>query len=241
MFAEASSEEEACDIIERFYRRMRRKIRTQGVAVSKHVDGEVTDNLFGHAKSDTGKRRRRASKGKITIDKDLTCDFLLVIKTPGRFTAHLPALTRRFEAFAIIRNPLPVLASWNSVEIPGERGRFPIAERYNKDLARQLSTETDSLERQLRLMSWWYERFYTTLDEDHIIRYEDIVRSGGRILSKVDPGALNLDEPLFSKNSNPLYDRDEMRQLGGRLLRSEGSYWRFYPRKSVEELLDQRT
>ena len=177
IFAEVSSEEEVCEIIERFYRRMRGKIRRQGVAVSKHVGGEVTDNLFDDTRSDTGKRSRRAGKGRIAIDKELSRNFSLVIKTPGRFTAHLPTLARRFPAFAIIRNPLSVLASWNSVEIPGERGRFPLAERYDENLARQLSTQNDSLERQLCLLSWWYERLYTTLDADHIIRYEDMVLS----------------------------------------------------------------
>jgi hypothetical protein len=61
MFAEVSGEEETCDVIERFYR----KIRRQGVAISKLVGGEVTDNLFvGDAKSGSGKRRRRAGKGR---------------------------------------------------------------------------------------------------------------------------------------------------------------------------------
>jgi hypothetical protein len=76
MFAEVSSEEEACDVIEQFYRRMRRKIRRQGVAISRHVGGEVTDNLFGDTRSDTGERRRRAGKGKIAIDKELSQDAL---------------------------------------------------------------------------------------------------------------------------------------------------------------------
>ena len=62
MFAEVSSEEVACDVIERFYRSMRRKFRRQGVVISKHVGGEVTDNLFGDTRSDTGKRRRRATR-----------------------------------------------------------------------------------------------------------------------------------------------------------------------------------
>jgi hypothetical protein len=241
MFAEVSSEEEACDVIEHFYLRMRRKIRRQGVAISRHVGGEVTDNLFGDTRSDTGERRRRAGKGKITIDKELSHDFSLVIKTPGRFTAHLPALTRRFPAFAIIRNPLSVLASWNTLEIPGERGRFPLAERYDENLARQLSTQSDSLERQLRLLSWWYERFYITLDRDNIIPYEDMVLSGGRALAKIDTAASTLREQLSSKNLNTLYNRDEMRSLGETLLRSEGSYWRFYPRESVRELLTRVT
>jgi hypothetical protein len=87
MFAEVSSEEEACDVIERFYRRMRRMIRRHGVAISRHVGGKVTNNLFGDTGSDAGNRQRRAGKGKIAIDKELTRDFTLIIKTPGRFTA----------------------------------------------------------------------------------------------------------------------------------------------------------
>ena len=134
-----------------------------------------------------------------------------------------------------------MLASWNSVEIPGERGRFPLAERYDENLARQLSTQSDGLERQLRLLSWWYERFHTSLDDDHIIRYEDMVLSGGRALAGIDQAASALREQLRSKNSNPLYGRDEMRSLGARLLQSEGYYWRFYPRESVQELLERVT
>jgi len=103
MFAEVSSEEVACDVIERFYRSMRRKFRRQGVAISKHVGGEVTDNLFGDTRSDTGKRRRRADKGRITIDTELSRNFSLLIKTPGHFTAHLPAPTRRFSAYRTFR------------------------------------------------------------------------------------------------------------------------------------------
>ena len=241
MFAEVSSEEEACDVIERFYRRMRRSIRRRGVAISRHIDGEVTDNLFDGTRSDTGKRRWRAGKRKIAVDKELTSDFSLVIKTPGRFKAHLPALTRRFPVFAIIRNPLSVLASWNSLEIPGERGRLPLAERYDENLARQLSTQSDSSTRQLVLLSWWYERFYTTLDRDHAIPYEELVLPGGSALARINSAAGALKEQLSSKNSNPLYGRDEMRLLGERLLRREGSYWRFYPRESVRELLRQVT
>jgi len=237
MFAEVSDEEEACDIIERFYRRMRRKVFRQGVAISRHVGGEVTDNLFGAAKSDTGRRQRSTNKGKIAVDKDLTRDFLLVIKTPGRFTALLPVLAQRFPCYAIVRNPLSVLASWNSIEIPGERGRFPLAERQDEDLAHKLSSETDGLERQLLLLSWWYERFHTTLEEDHIIPYEDIVSSGGRALSTINPAAGSLREHLSSQNRNPLYDKDQMRKLGRMLLDHDGAYWRFYPRESVEKLL----
>jgi hypothetical protein len=56
----------------------------------------------------------------------------------------------------------------------------------------------------LRLLSCWYERFYGTLDEYHIIRYEDIVSSGGRALSAITPAARTLDEPLASWNLDAL-------------------------------------
>jgi hypothetical protein len=90
----------------------------------------------------------------------------------------------------------------------------------------------------LLLLSWWYERFYTTLDRDHIIRYEDIVDTGGGALSTITPAAKALHESLSSQNLNALYDHGEMRELGRTLLGREGAYWRFYDRESVEELVE---
>jgi hypothetical protein len=71
------------------------------------------------------------------------------------------------------------------------------------------------------------------------LRYEDIVSSGGQALKVVHPAAGELGEPLESKNLNPLYDRREVLHLGERLLQSEGAYWNFYSRESVEKILSQ--
>jgi hypothetical protein len=70
-----------------------------------------------------------------------------------------------------------------------------------------------------------------------VIRYEDVVVSGGGALGVIVPSARALDEPLLSRNLNPLYDREDMLRIGERLLASEGAYWRFYSRESVEDLL----
>lgn len=51
--------------------------------------------------------------------------------------------------------------------------------------------------------------------------------------------ALDLHEPLESRNLNPAHDRNNMLRLGERLLGSEGVRWRFYSRESVESLLSQ--
>jgi hypothetical protein len=113
------------------------------------------------------------------------------------------------------------------------------AELYDEGLRRELVSTQDRLSRQLVLLSWWYERFYTTLDEDNIIRYEDMVSSGGGALSAITPAAKMLHEPLSSQNLNALYDREEMRELGKMLLDHEGTYWRFYPRESIEKLIEE--
>jgi hypothetical protein len=52
------------------------------------------------------------------------------------------------------------------------------------------------------------------------------------------PDTVALHEPLSSQNLSALYDHGEMRELGSRLLRTEGAYWRFYTRESVERLLE---
>ena len=93
-------EEAILDGIEQFYRRMRRMIRTQGVAVSKNVGGIITN--------------RR--------------DLVLVTKQPAMFSALLPSLVDRFPYYTIVRNPLFVLASWNSVVLNVHDGRSPGAE-----------------------------------------------------------------------------------------------------------------
>lgn len=229
------------DRLERFFERMRRMILDEGAALSKQIGGEVPDNPFGRTRDEAGSRKQLASKGRIEITKPLTPDFLLIIKQPGLFTALLPGLADRFPVHAIVRNPLPVLTSWNSLESGTQNMGFPLAERYDEDFARRLGREEDDIGRQLCVMSWFFERYEQSLPESGILRYEDIVASGGAALSGVTPQAKNLQETLESKNLNPLYDRDRMLELGERLLESEGAFWRFYSRGSVEDLLGELT
>jgi hypothetical protein len=43
---------------------------------------------------------------------------------------------------------------------------------------------------------------------------------------------------LTSQNLNTLYDHGGIRELGSRLLRTDGACWRFYTRESVERLVE---
>ena len=239
---DAEDEGAVIEGLERYFRRTRRMIRKEGAAISKNVGGKITDHAYGRERSGSGLRTQSGGKGtekgKVIIEKDLNRGFLLVVKQPALFSALLPVLAPRFPCFAIVRNPLSVLASWNSVDHNVREGHSRGAELYDEALRDDLASTDDRVSRQFLLLSWWYERFYTNLDRDRIIRYEDIVDTGGGALSAITPAAKALHEPLSSRNLNALYDQGEMRELGRTLLGREGAYWRFYDRESVEELVE---
>ena len=217
-------------------------IRREKVVVSKNVGGKITDHAYEQSRSRSGLRTptggKGAEKGKIPLDKELDRTFLLVVKQPALFSSLLPVLAQRFPCYALVRNPLSVLASWNSVDHKVREGHSRGAELYDEVLRDELASTDDRVSRQLLLLSWWYERYYTTLDGDHIIRYEDIVRSGGGALSAITPAAKTLRESLSSQNLSALYDHGKMREIGQMLLGREGAYWHFYTRESVEKLVE---
>jgi len=80
------------------------------------------------------------------------------------------------------------------------------AEFYDEVLRGELASTDDRVLRQLLLLFWWYERFYTTLDGNRIIRYENIVSSSGGALYTITLAANDLREPPSSQNLNALYD-----------------------------------
>jgi len=228
--------EAVSDGIERFYRRTRRRALTRGTAISKHVGGVVPDNTKAFV---DGSRQRVAERGEITIGKELRPGFYLAVKQPGLFTALLPALVNRFACYAIVRNPLAKLASELTLTPrEGARPKPPSGERYDPALAELVKgAGSDYLSRRLAVLGYFFGRYAEYLPPEHVVRYEDIVRSGGKALGVMVPSADLLGEPLELRNLNPLYNRDEMLRIGERLLESDGAYWRFYTRESVEELL----
>jgi hypothetical protein len=230
-----------CKSVERFCEEQRRSILERKTAVSQEAGGAVVDNAAGTTRTADGLREKVVAKGEIIIDKDLSPDFTLVIKQLGTFTALLDQLVTGFLVYAVVRNPLPTLASWNTVTFPIRRGRVPNAEHFERGLRAQLKAIEDVLDRQIYLLGWFHERLRHCLPEDAIIRYEAIVETGGKALAVVVPAAAALDEPLQSQNTSALYDRETMLRIGERLLESEGAYWNSYSKESVERLLGELT
>jgi hypothetical protein len=242
--------------IDAFFQDTRRSLLERGIAVSKQAGGAVPDNPIGAAEDAVrrplpgrlrGLMRRgpggaslrapQVSRAEIHVGKPLSEDFRLCIKHPSIFAALLEDLVERYPCYAVVRNPLSVLGSWNSVDFPVQAGHARSAERLDPRLRRALRDIPGRFERQLHLLSWFFGRFCKYLPSAHILRYESIVESGGAELAVVAPAAVALRGPLESRNASPLYDRELLLRLGSALLASGGAYWEVYPQEVVEALL----
>ncbi len=222
-----------------FFAAQRSTLLADGTAVSKARDGRVPDNPFEKAESGSVLRPSTVDNQSVRFDKRLVPGFRLVVKHPNLFTATLPALLTRYPCFAVIRNPLAVLLSWHTIQAPVNRGRLPFGEAFDPALAAALDAEADRVTRQLILLRWYFSRYRSLLPSDHVIRYEQLVATGGRCLAVIDPDASSLAEPLESRNRSSLYDAALVRDLAGRLLAQEDIAAGFYPASEIEQLRDQ--
>jgi hypothetical protein len=225
--------------IERFADEQRRSILERGVVVTKHVDGRVIGAKVSDRRDEDGQgqRVRLVEIGEISVDRPSSPDFTLAIKHPVAFTALLPVLLECFEMFAIVRNPLSVLASWESVPMAVREGRLGLPASVAPDIAGHLDGIEDRLERQLALLSWFYESYVRTLPRERVIRYEDIVASGGAALAPVASSAAALEAKLTSRNAAAVYDRSHMREAGRLLLEREGAHRIYYSAEDVAEVM----
>jgi len=216
---------------------MRHSILVDKKAVSKQVGGNIPDNAFRSQWNTDGLRQSKVQVGEVNIDTALSEDFTLVIKQNGGFAALLPELAQVLPVFAIVRNPLSVLASWNSCEIPTRNGRLPGGEALELELAQALASISDVYQRQLYILNWLFEKFTRHLRPENIVLYEKVIETGGSTLDRICSEASGLNEPLQSQNLNPLYSRTLLVELAERLLSSNGPIWDLYSKSSIEELL----
>lgn len=222
-----------------FFASQRVSLLVRGTAITKARDGGVPDNPFGASRDGDGRRQSTTPRQEVRFDKGLRPGFRLVIKHPSFFTATLPTLGTRFPCFAIVRNPLGVLLSWQSIRAKVQLGRVPAAEAFDERLRRSLDGEPERLERQVIILRWFLSRYAECLPGEHVIRYEDLISSRGQALTAIDPAARRLNEPLESRNANPLYEPGLVQQLADRLLSDESIFCRFYAASEVRQLRDR--
>ncbi len=221
--------------VDEAFRAFRKSLLRSGTALARTEDGRITDNAYGQS---PGRRERVVQRTEIRFDKTLEPGFTLVMKHNAEFTLLLPEIARGREIFAMVRNPLALLGSWMSVDVPVSRGRVAKSARLLPEFNRQLEAIEGLLERQLFILSWYFGR-YRSFAEDKVLRYEELISSNGRLLERAGGQPAPGHWALAEKNTNPLYDKAAIRRAGEALLRSEGHYWAFYSRGEVEQLLNR--
>jgi hypothetical protein len=225
--------------ITEYFAEQRSSLLSSGIATSKALDGVIPENTYGTTRGADGLRTSVVQSQQVHFSKDLLPGFRLVIKHPGFFTAILEPLRQSFECFAVVRNPLSMLLSWHSCKVNVNRGRVPAAEAFDHALRGALDAEPDRIERQMLILQWFYSRYSSLLPRERVIRYEDVVDSGGRALSVMDPDAGTLDVKLESMNLSSRYDPSLVRLLADRLIRSKAAFAEYYPVSAIEELRDR--
>lgn len=225
------------DKIRCFFSEQRESIMRDKNAKSRSVAGAVPDNHIGNINECTGKRENLVDGDIIAIDKPLTKNFCLAIKHPNMFTALLQILSIHFNCYSIIRNPLSVLLSWNSVDMNVSEGHVPAAEAFDKNLSNKLKNEKNKYVRQIIILDWCFSKYKANLNEMQILRYEKIIETGGKALSVICDAAKKLNEPLKSKNTSLLYDNSIRTVLAELLSDYNGCYFDFYDKKDFLKLI----
>ena len=220
--------------IQDFFAGVRAQVAAQGRIPQRTVAGEAT-NYFD-ASPAGGRQSTITGSTLVELTRPLSERHVCVIKHPNAFTALLGELVAVFECLAIVRNPVSVLASWHSLDAPLASGRAPMAERFDERLRTSLGKSVDTLDRQLRLLGWYFDQYLDHLPRARIVRYEDIISSAGLALLSAlddrptaDAAGIPAATTLHSRNASKLYDRRFMRRLGDALeARPRHPLWHFY-------------
>lgn len=226
-------------LIEQFAQATRERALVDGKASSRQKDGCVPENPVSYEVSSSGLRQPETVLGTIAVGNNIqNPDFTLVIKHNALFTALLPELQDTFPVYGIVRNPLAVLASWNSVALPVNEGRVPAGEMYSPELADLLADTPGRIERQLHILEWFCQRFANELLPNRILRYEDFVADPAIIGQ-----TLSLDTPYKGSvqtraSRNDAYDLVLMEQLYRRLMRFGDAIWEFYSHDQITQLME---
>ena len=234
-FKGADTREAACRRINEFAVQARARIQAEGLAPSVQVDGRLDDDMVSQHPSDS-LRQRRARQGEIAVRKPLSSDFTLLIKHNALFAALLPTLAQSFHCLALVRNPVAVLASWQTVDLPVNRGRIPIGERFDPDLCNALSDVPDTLRRQVIVLNWFFAAYGERLDSGHILRYEDLVSSGGTALFRLIGKATVPPVSLENRDGSLLYRRVSPDVLLAALIEAGGAWSDYYSVAECEQV-----
>ena len=202
------------------------------------VDGRLDDNMVEAGLHQGGLRKRQGRPGEIEVRKPLSAQFTLLIKHNALFAALLPRLVESFACLALVRNPVAVLASWQTVKLPVQEGHIPAGEQFDRALYRVVEGEPDVLRRQIAVLNWFFAGYRACLEPEAIIRYEDLVSSGGLALFRLVGRGGAPPSRLENRNGNLMYRGTAPDVLLEALLKEGGAWSEFYAAADCEQVAD---
>ncbi len=241
-FESLSSPTAAVSYLDKRIDAVRIELLATGVAPSTHLQGALSDARVAAAAAEGGLRRPQGEQSSRQVEKPLPENFRLVIKHNALFAALLPDLSPRYRCVALVRNPLAVLASWQTVDLPVNRGRVPAAELFDEGLRKKLDAQQDTLLRQLDILDWFFSSYQQHLPMAQVVRYETMIESDGiALFDAVDIENVEIVEEhsLQSHNNNSLYRALDISTLAAATLAYKGSWGTLYSQADIEEAASQ--
>jgi len=232
------TKEEGLKNIPLFFEEMRTLILEKGKAISRVKDGQIPDNPF---QSGSESRKSTVRKELFTLaNPPINAEFTLVIKHNAHFSFLLEELRQNFDCYAIIRNPLAVLASWNTIKAPVSEGNLKVLKGLNPQLEQDLWKIPEVLDRQVHLLDILFRQI-KLLPSTQIIFYEEIIRTGGKALSPICEQAITLNEKLSNTNLTKRYPQQLIELIFQKLISNKGDNknWNdFYPPSEFEKIMN---
>jgi hypothetical protein len=218
----------AVNEIDNFIIATRDEALTANEVTSKHLDGVIPDNWVEPPTDSTRLRNVLETRGRINLGKSLSPNFRLVVKHPAEFSALADLLVDRYPLVAVVRHPLAVLAAWQTVNMPVNQGRMPMAEAFNPNLAAMLAAIPDRIQRQVALLGWLLGT-YSELPPENVLRYEDLIVAPRSNLARLSPYARDPNRGLTLYEPSSRYPNVELAPLARELMEIQPVIKKFYP------------
>jgi len=161
------------------------------------------DNYF---KRESGTIKKNRKNHRVILDKhhSKSC---FVIKANAIFTATLDDFIRdNWHIVPVVRDPLFVLMSWNTVPIASSKGKVKVVEKFSKTL-KEIGQQTPLIKRQVLLLDWYFKQ-YERFGKEHVLYYEDLIKNPDYEINKFFPNKQSKINILTSKNTNNRYTNE---------------------------------
>ena len=232
-FGHVQSAEDVMTVVEKFFKDTRKSLVQKSQAIARATEEGLSDNNFSSQKS----REKIVTKRMVQFDRKFSNDCTIILKHNAIFTMMAKPLLAKYEYYAIIRNPASILGSWNSVDVPVSRGRVRRSRQLNPSFHAGLNDLDNKGDKQLFILDWYFKT-YGQLPIQNVIKYEDIISTGGAALNCILKDTGKYATTLKSRNTSRLYNKSTNKELFQKLLDSDNSCWNFYSKEEVFKTLN---